>query len=332
LQEPAFPKADLKRARRFRELFFTVDGPSNLGRASQMALSYGWFPADHAYGARPVLEDVRKVGVKDLRALHASWLEMSPITVLVVGDVTWDEVKPMLEPAVQGLGAEGEQRPDLPVDEPSGVRVIGIDGPGETQARIRLRTGAPWQSDEDRVAADMMVWAFGGHFLSRLNRNLREDKGFTYGSRARYSPSETRGHVTVSVDVKAQNVEATIREIVAEMDGLVTQGVTEEELGASALEKISSWNNVKESARTAGGFYLGLLYRGETVADAEARGRKTLEVTLEDTRAVAKDRFGEDGNRLWVVAGDRQALDPQLEALGFEVQWITPEQAVLGTF
>jgi len=332
LREPAFPKADLKRGQRFRELFYTVDGPANLGRASQMAVSYGWFPADHPYGARPVLDDVRKVSVKDLHALHQSWLEISPMTVLVVGDVTWDEVKPLLETALQGLGVEGEQKPDLPIEEPTGIRVIGIDGPGETQARIRLRVAAPWRDAEDRVAADMMVWAFGGHFLSRLNRNLREDKGFTYGSRARYSTAETRGHVTVSVDVKAENVEATIREITAEMNALVEQGVTEDELGAAALEKISSWNNVKESARTAGWFYSGLLRSGETVADAEARGRKTLDVTAEDARAVAEARLGEEGTRLWVIAGDRQVLDPQLAALGFEVEWITPEQAVLGTF
>ena len=332
LREPAFPKADLKRSQRFRELFYTVDGPSNLGWASQVAGGYGWHPSDHPYGARPVVGDIRKVRTKDLHELHQAWLEMSPVTVLVVGEVTWDEVRPLLESALEGLGAEGAQEPDLPIAAPSGTRVIGIDGPGDSQARIWMRTGAPMRDDADRVAADMAIWALGGHFLSRLNRNLREDKGFTYGSRAQYFTDETRGFVTVSVDVKVENVEATVTEIRAEIDALVAEGVTEDELDAAALEEISRWNDVKESARTSGRFYGSLLRNGESVADAKARGEAAIDIKVQDATRVAKDHLSADGTRLWVVAGDREGLAPQLEALGFEVEWITPEAAILGTF
>jgi len=332
LREPAFPKADLKRSQRFQKLFYTVDGPSNLGWAARYALSYGWYPADHPYGQRPDVDAIEKVRSKDLYTLHERWLETSPVTVLVVGDVGWDEVSPHLEAALEGLGAEGTQEPDLAIETPTGVRAIGIEGPGDAQARIVMRMAAPFRGAADRLAADRTVWALGGHFLSRLNRNLREDKGFTYGSSARYFTDDTRGAVTVAVDVKVENVEATVTEIRNEIDALIADGVAEAELDAAALAEISQWNGVRESSQTARSFYASLLRDGETVADVRARGEAGIDLSVEDTRALAETYFSPDATRLWVIAGDPEALAPQLEALGLEVDWISPEDAMLGTF
>jgi len=332
LLEPAFPKADLKRAQRFRKLYYKVDGPSSLGAASRSAMSFAWNPADHAYGARPVVKDIAKVKSRQLVELHREWLAESPVTVLVVGDVSWADVEPLLKAALGGIGTAGKQRPDLPIEQPTGLRVIGIEAPNEEQAKISLRMAAPIQDADDRVAAEMTNWAFGGHFLSRLNRNLREDKGFTYGSRSRYYNSETRGFITVSVDVKVENVGAAITEIEREIDALVSDGATESELGASALDEITWWNEVLESASTAASFYGSLVADGETVAEVRARGETALGVTIEQTIAVANDWLAKDKTRFWVIGGDRAELDPQLEALGFEVEWIKPEDAILGSF
>ncbi len=332
LLTPAFPKADLKRAQRFRKLFYEVDGPANLNAATHSAMSYAWNPADHPYGARPVVKDISKVKNKALFALHKEWLAVSPVTVLVVGDVTYGNVEPLLKAALDGIGVAGEQNPDLPIEAPTGLRVIGVEAPGEKQAKISLRTAAPIRLASDRVAAEMTNWALGGHFLSRLNRNLREDKGFTYGSRSRYFTDDTRGSITISVDVKAKNVEATITEIQGELDALVAEGVTEDELGASALEDISWWNEALESASTAGSFYGSLVDDGESVADVRARGDAALEVSNEDTVQVAKTWLAKDQTRVWVIGGDRDTIGPQLAALGFEVEWVSAEDAILGTF
>ena len=332
LLTPAFPKADLKRNQRYRKLFYTVDGPSDAAASARAAMGFAWNPADHPYGARPVVKDITKVKTGDLVDLHREWLEISPVTVLVVGDVTWEQVRPLLSKALDGIGAEGVQNPDLPIDPPTGQRVIAVERPGENQAKISLRTVAPSRDADDRVATEMTNWAFGGHFLSRLNRNLREDKGFTYGSRSRYFQAETRGFITVSVDVKVKNVEAAITEIQREIDALVTEGVTESELGASALEEISYWNGVLETAGTADGFYSSLFDDGESVADARSRGDAALEVSIADTIEVAKTWLASDKARVWVISGDPEKLRPQLDSLGFKVEWLKPEDAILGTF
>lgn len=328
----AFPKAETRRWVTNQRRHYTLTGPSSLSSVAGSAVSYGWFPSDHPYGARPDLAVLDGIDGEGLAATYGRWLQEAPLEVLVVGDVSYADVAPALEAMLQGLGTDGVPEPELPVEIPGGLRVVAVDMPGQEQVGLRLRLSAPPQDDADEVA----MWAgnhvFGGHFLSRLNTNLREDKGWTYGARSSYQRGAHYGMVTVDVDVAVANAAAAIAEIEAEVGRLVEQGVTEPELGLAYRSLVQSWNTTRGTASDAIDRYSDALDRREALADARARRVALAEVRGEAVAAAAANWFHDEAPRLWVVVGDREALAPQLEPLGWPIEWITPEDAILGRF
>lgn len=331
LREPTYPKKEIKQQLRDQRLYYTTSGPSSLRAVSWSALDFAWAPADHAYGARPDLKEMKKLPYKGLMQRLETWRQAGPVTALVVGDVPWEQVEPGLKAALEGVGAPGERSPELELPAPSETRVVAVDMPGQAQSAIRLRYAAPARSADDRVSFYATNWALGGHFLSRLNANLREDKGFTYGSGSSFRPGERQGSVTVYVDVKVENTAAAVREIEKEVARLVAEGVTAEEIDMARQATVSDWNGTRETAGSARRFYDALASDGETTAIVRARGEQLEALTPEATKAAAATWFS-DRPHLWVIVGDRAALEPQLKDLGWDAEWISPSDAILGQF
>jgi zinc protease len=331
LATPAFPKKDVKRWVLDQELYYTVNGPSSQSGVASAAMSFAWFPADHAYGARPDLAELETVKTRDLRARWEAWTHEAPITLVVTGDVPWETVEPAVLQVAEGLGAKLVPGEALVVAPPAS-RIIAVDMPGQTQVAVRLRMEGPPRTHADLPAMQATNFLLGGHFLSRLNRNLREARGFTYGSRSAYAFAETWGNVTVEVDVKAENVAATILEIERELQRFVNEPVPPEELDAMRRSLDADWNRTFETAETAMGLYRRALTNEATVAQLRERLVKVGETTTEDVARVTRKWLDADRTRVWVFVGDRKTLEPQLVGLGAPVEWIDPPTAILGRF
>ena len=99
----------------------------------------------------------------------------------------------------------------------------------------------------------------------------------------------------------------------------------------AARSTMAWWNGTRETARSASGFYSQVLAYEETVAARLERVQSSEELTPEDVQKVAEAWLGETPS-VWVVVGDRSAIEGQLDELGWEVEWITTNQAILGTF
>ncbi len=330
LDGPTFPKSDTKRYVKDQELYYLLRGPSQPRDVAGALLSYGWFPPDHPYGERPDLAQLGTVSSRSMLSAYRAWLDDGPITVLSVGDMAYDDVKPALEAMLAGRGAPGEPSFEIDCPAPTASRVLAAAMPGQEQVTLRLRTTAPRRASDDNVAAWAGSYVFGGHFLSRLNANLREDKGWTYGARASLSRTTHRGNLTVSVDVKSENVAGTIREIEGELQRLVDDGVTASELSLAQRRLVASWNESLVTADDAFGRYLAALEDGETIADRRARFLALAEVGPQDVQRVASEHWGADGVRLWVLVGERDAVQEQLDTLGWTAEWVDPSAAILG--
>ncbi len=330
VREPAYPKREIKRYAAETERYVTWDGPASLGAVTGYALSYGWYPAEHPYGTRTDLAALRRVRAPDCFERHGRVLAEAPIDVVVTGDLTWADLEPGLTAALGGLGAAGEWSERAAGPTPT-TRVIAVDMPDSPQAGIRLRYSAPVIGDADRVAFHAVDYALGGHFLARLNANLREDKGFTYGVHTSYRKWERNAHFTVDVDVAARNTAPAIREIQAELARIAAGGATRAELDAAGADAVSGWNDTRQTASTAINLYTQTLRQREQVADGRARIESLLALTPEETQAVAERWLGADAPHLWVVVGPRHLLEDSLQELG-PVLWTTPDHAMLGDF
>jgi len=330
LRAPRYPNDAVRQYKALREYWYTADGPSQPMAVANTLLGYAWYPPDSPYGTRPDLAELRAVRRRDLQDRYARLSTEAPMTVLVVGDVARADVEGPLAVAFAGLGTPGEQNPMPPFDGPGESRVWAVDMPGQPQATIEVRFAAPAITHPDRVGLEVVDWALGGHFLSRLNRNLREEKGLTYGAGSSLSIGETHGTWTASVEVKAENTALAIQEIEREIGRVVEAGVTPGEIDGAWREWVSDWNTVRQTAGSAFGFYTDLFESHRTLAGARGELDAIAALTPEETRRIAATWFGPDRARVWVVVGDREVIGPQLDALGETVHWVTPERAILG--
>lgn len=332
LHNPAFDKGDFKRSQSDFLDWYTFQAPNDISTVAGQAKQYAWYPADFPRGARPDVAGLDSLGVGELAPLHQTLLETSPVTLQIIGDVAWEDVQEPLVAMLEGIGVEADevQPPPLPPTQRS--LIVAVDMPGQSQAAIRAVYAGPSRTDDARVPATTVNFALGGSFTSRLNGNLREDKGWTYGAYSGLSKYPTHGTWNFSVDVEAENVGAAIGEVQNELSQMASDGCSDEEIHSAWLDTVTWWNRRLETDQTAAGFYQGLSRRAEPAADVAARLAAAHDLTGEQTQAAADQLFGADAHVLWVVVGDRSAIESQIAALDIETVWISAEQAVLGTF
>lgn len=331
LRSPRYPGKELARYRKESGFYWSLVAPTNLGTVASSARAAAWYPADHPYGKRRDLDELAAVKPKTLASMGELLWTSAPMDILVVGDVTWADVEAPLTGMLEGLGAPGERRYAPIFDGATSSKIVAVDFPGE-QAAVRLRMAGPRFDHADKNVARLVDYALGGHFLSRLNRNLREDKGFTYGSGSAMRPGRSSGVWDVSVDVKAENVTAAMTEIERELATLVEGGVEPGEITSAVRESVQSWNRTRLTASTGDRTYGGLIDEEMTAAEARSELQAMAEITVEETQRVAGEWLGAEAPRVWIVVGDRTSLEGPLGEMGLPIEWITPDDAVFGRF
>ncbi len=167
---------------------------------------------------------------------HAAFLRPEQATVIVVGDVELAAIRRRLDralgparrpaaPPAAPPPAPGARRPSTAVP-----RVLFVDKPGAAQTEVRVVEPGPPRLTPDYFPLTVLNTIFGGNFSSRLNANLREKHGFTYGARSDFAFRRDGGPFTATAPVKAAVTRAALVELEAELARLATGEVTDDEL------------------------------------------------------------------------------------------------------
>ena len=149
--------------------------------------------------------------------------------MIVVGDVTLEDIKPRLERLFGGW-----QRGDVPAYKPPAApqsrrQVILVDKPGAAQSEIRIGLVGVDRATPDYYALSVMNTILGGSFSSRLNQKLREEKQYTYGARSSFSFGMMPGPFTASAGVQTAVTDSALYEFMRELNG-IREPVPEDEL------------------------------------------------------------------------------------------------------
>jgi len=331
LYTPVFPKSEVRRWLRNERFFWGQQLATDASTLADVALRYGWYQPDTPQGTRRSAADYGALDPKDLRTLAAQLNTDAPVDVLIVGDVSWDALQPMLSSTL--AAAPGPKDTPAPAPLPTSTRAprfIAVDVPGAEQAVVRYRLPAPPRGDADRLPFEALQWAYGGTFLSRLNRVLREDKGWTYGSYSSDTPHAAEGEFTVGYDTGVDTAADAIEQTLTVLHALRGEGCTADELSGAWRESVAGWNQAALSASTAGSFYGAALEADLTVDQARERLVAAGEVTTDTTRDVAGRWFADTQPGVWVVVGDRERLEPELAALGWTWEWYSAQQVARG--
>jgi len=231
LFNPAFKEEEIERLRKKR-LHQRVRVADNAGHIAQEKFNQVLF-ADSRYSV-PVIGQTRQIKnfiKQDLDDFYNQFYVPGNSTLIVVGDIDLADVKKLAEENFsnwQGKAVEEIKEPEF--NQSHAPKVYLVNKPGAQQAEIRVGHLGIDRHSPDYFAVILANQILGGYFLSRLNLNLREDKGFTYGVHSHFVSRKALGPFQISSAIETKYVFDAIQEIIKEINLLRDKKVTDEEL------------------------------------------------------------------------------------------------------
>ncbi|HWC74220.1 MAG TPA: pitrilysin family protein [Gemmatimonadales bacterium] len=314
---PTFPADELERLRRERltDLAQEHDEPRAVARVLFMHSVFG---DAHPYGRMTsgTEASLRAFTPDDFRRFHQAYFRPDNAALVVVGDVTADQILPKLEAAFGKWSAGGSASPPPRWSEASqvtGRQVFLADKPGAAQTEVIIgRVGVP-RSTPDYYALTVLNTALGGSFTSRLNQNLREEKQYTYGAFSQFQYEKLAGPFFASAAVQTAVTDKALVEFMKELTR-IRSGLTDDELVRAknyvALRFPGRFQSIGTIARQLGDlviYDLPLDYYNNYVQRIQA-------VTAADVKRVANQYI--DPNKMVIVlVGDKAKIEAGVRAL-----------------
>jgi zinc protease len=264
LRAPGMRETDFDRMkkRRIEAVRQARSAPTSIPSRVSGAVLYG---LEHPLGAVVTEASTEAITLDDCKKQLATWLKPKNARLFVVGDMTEAGVRKIFDdsPLAAWTGA-GPKAPALPAPKPLEGRIFFVHVPNAPQSQVMLLAQGPKRTSTDYFANAMMSAVFGGSFTSRLNMNLREDKGYSYGARGGFSYSKTYGTLSVSAPVQADSSYQSLLEIDRELRNLAkwSSPVTKDELEREKTNAILALPGRFATAQAALGQYRSLVYYG----------------------------------------------------------------------
>lgn len=324
IRTPAFNEGDLERVRAQTVTSIKQQMKSPQGIAFR-AIGPETFGANHPYGGNSSVQSVNSITRDDLVNFKDSWIRPDNGEVFAISDRPIQEVAALIN-AVFGdweapVVTKGEKVFGDSRQVTDGKRIILINRPNSPQSFILGAQVTPLDaSDPNYIDFVNANNSLGGNFLARLNMNLRETKGWSYGVRGAAQTRENAVGYVISAGVQADRTGDSVSELIREVsEFLTTNGVTEAELTRNIAAEVGELPGRFETSLAVmsalqnnalysrpDDYYETLVekYQSQTVDQLDAAARAAIEV----------ERF------IWVVVGDAEQVQDQLKATGLPVE------------
>ncbi|HEX7572850.1 MAG TPA: pitrilysin family protein [Bacteroidota bacterium] len=237
LANPTFPLREFERlkAQRLTSLVEQKDRAASVASNAFMRVIYG---DDHPYGTDPSGTEGSVSGLTrdDICGFYSDHYVPSNATLIVVGDTTMADILPLLERELgRWKGGARRAAPTVPPPPAAPRRVYLIDRPGAPQSEIRIGSPALARNTPDYFPATLMNRVLGGQFSSRINMNLREKRGLTYGARSSFIFLKQPGPFMVGGGFTGSKTGEAAEQLLLEIGAMHREGVTDEELEFSRM-------------------------------------------------------------------------------------------------
>jgi zinc protease len=312
---PQFPSEELERAR--KELLTTLvewhDEPRAIASVLFNETLYG---SKHPYGIPEIgnEQSLRSFTIEDLKQFQEKYFCSNNATLIVVGDVTMASIQSKLEQAFGAWPQGGIPAVHLPsVGQIERREVYLVDKPGAPQSEIMIgRIGAARLTD-DYYSILVMNTILGGSFTSRLNQNLREQHGYTYGAQSSFDFMPQPGPFLAGAAVQTEVTDKALVEFMKELNGIL-QPIPDEELIRArnyvALRYPENFQSVAQIASQLG----ELVTYGLPDDYFNNYIQHVMAVTKEDVERVAKKYIDPEKVAI-IVAGDQNQIEAGVKAL-----------------
>jgi predicted Zn-dependent peptidase len=312
---PDFPEREVSRLREERlvALARSRDEAGAIANNAFPSLVYG---AQHPYGRFATTEATRGLSRAAVQSFHAGRYRPENSTLILVGDVDPARLHSAVESAFGSWRATGTAAPSPAISTPTVARsvVYLIDKPGAAQSEIRIGHPGVARSTRDFYALQVLNTIVGGSFTSRLNTNLRETKGWSYGARSSYQMRQAAGPFTAQAAVMTAKTDSAVVEFMKELNRIRTEAVSPTELDKAKRYLALGFPSDVETNPQVAGQLASLVTYGIEPAFLSTYSQRIMAVTAEDVRRVA-NQYVRPGNSVIVVVGDRSKVEAGLRAV-----------------
>jgi len=311
LLNPAFPQDEFDKSKKqiLSSLAQEREDPNAISGNVSQVLRYG---KDHPYGEISTEETIENITLNDCKNYYNTYFKPNISYLVVVGDITSDQVKPMIENYFKGWKADNSiQKSSFPQPQmPASTSVDFVNKTGAVQSVIAitypidLKPGA-----KDVIPASVLNTLLGGYFQSRLNQNLRETNAYTYGARSSLVSNREVGYFTAGASVRNEVTDSSLTQFMYELGKVRTELVGADELELVINSMSGRFARSLESPQTVARFALNT-FRHNLPKDYYANYLENLsKVTPADVMAMAKKYIRPDRAHVVVVGSKSEVAE-----------------------
>lgn len=333
IRVPSFPEQELERIRKERltGLQRQKDDAGALAGRVAPILAYG---SDSPYGhpAGGTESSVKNAKRDDIMSFFRNNYRPEDTALIVVGDVSMDEVSQRVRRCLgdwQNLNNKRQAAPGASPETTSKQTAIYLlDKPGAAQSLIRVVTPGVPRSHPDYWPLLLLNHAFGGQFTARLNMNLRQDKGYSYGYRSSIDWYKTSSLISAGGSVQTAVTREAVLETIKEFKDLQeARPLTEEEFTAAKDALLQEYPSAFETPSGIMGEIMEIVSFDLPNDYLQIFPEKIRAISLDEVRGVAK-RWLDMQKLSLLVVGDRKSTEPGLQSIGLPLYSVDSEGAV----
>jgi predicted Zn-dependent peptidase len=318
LTHPTFPDSEwaIIQKQRIANVRLSKEDPAQVARQVGYKLLYGdayrgRVPSEAAYAAMTTAE---------MKAFYGEWVGPANAKVFVGGDITADEIVPLLEARLGSWKPEvNAAAPEVKLPMPDAARVYFVDKPGATQSQLRVLLPVGNRTDPDYYSFMMANEVLGAEFTSRVNLNLREDKGYTYGAHCYVLAWMGPGLFVCGTAVRTDATGPALVELKKEVtDPLGARPISAEELAYFQSSLVNGFPAQYETTDAVLGEKVAI-WRYGLPADWTERFLPGVRSATPESANGAYAAHIDPNKLVWVVVGDKATVWDDLSALGLEI-------------
>lgn len=320
LFQPKFDQGDFDRLK--SEQLQTINNQSTqpvvIANNAYRKILYG---KDHILST-PVIgtkESLAAITLDDVKNFYSSNFSPAVSKVVVVGDVSKESVLPKLDFLKSWAKKEVMQakQPVTPTIEKTKIYFVNKDNAPQSEVRIGY-IGMPYDATGEFFKAYLSNFVLGGAFNSRVNINLRETKGWTYGARSGFSGSKHAGPFTASAGVKGEATDSSIVEFIKEIKMYAESGIKDDEV-TFMKSSIGQQDALKyETAGQKAGFIKRILDYNLPKDFVDQQQTIIKNISKQDIDAIVKKHL-KYNNMAIVIVGNKAKVFDRVKALGYDV-------------
>ncbi|HEU4538967.1 MAG TPA: pitrilysin family protein, partial [Polyangiaceae bacterium] len=315
--KPAFAPRDFERRKKqtLSDLARRAGEPRFLAQQAFVASAFG---PDHPYGhlVAGSAASVERLGLAQVKAFYQMHAGPRAAALVFAGDVTLEQATALAQKHFGAWKGDAALPPVPPAPPtPERAQVVVVPKPGLQQTIVMVGRPGVASGHPDEAKLDLATAVFGGFFGSRLNMNLREAKGFTYGAR---SDSDARlgvGPLSAQSPVRADVTGPALQEVFNELKGMKGRPITAQELEEAREGLVRAFPGSFETVEGLASSAAGLFFARRPLDEYEAQVKALQGASAAQVQSVAESFF-EPGRMQVVLVGDPEIIRAQVGSLG----------------